>query len=45
MKKLTDYELKCTKAGSAGWVIAGVTAGITFLIGVLDGYVRPFKCR
>lgn len=46
MKKLTQTDLKHIKAGaSAGWIAAGVVAGITFLVGVLDGYFRPFKCR
>lgn len=44
--ELTKNELKQIKAGaSAGWIVAGIIAGITFIIGVLDGYTRPFKCR
>lgn len=46
MKKLNKKEQKIVKAGaSGGWIVAGIAAGITFLIGVLDGYFRPFKCR
>lgn len=46
MKKLNSSELRKVKAGaSAGWIAAGIAAGITFIIGVLDGYFRPFKCR
>lgn len=46
MKKLTDDELKNISGGglSAGvWV--GLAAGITFLIGLIDGMVRPLKCN
>ena len=46
MKKLTINELKNIRAGAvSGWVVAAVSAAITFIIGILDGYVRPFKCR
>ncbi len=46
MKRLELNELKNIKGGaSVGWVIAGIIAGITFVVGVLDGYARPFKCR
>lgn len=46
MQKLNVKELKNVKGGaSAGWIIAGIVAGITFFVGVLDGYSRPFKCR
>ena len=44
--KLSNKQLKNIKGGaSAGWIIGGIVAGITFLAGVLDGYFRPFKCR
>ena len=26
-------------------ILALVASGVVFLIGVLDGYVRPLKCR
>ncbi len=46
MKKLNLYELKNIKGeGSAGWIVAGIIAGITFIIGIFDGYTRPFRCR
>lgn len=46
MLKLKKRELKRIKAGAvSGWVIGAIAAGITFLIGVLDGIARPFKCR
>ncbi len=43
---LTERELKEIKGGSislgAGLLIV---AGIVFIIGVIDGYVRPLKCN
>lgn len=46
MTKLTVNEAKMIKGGAvSGWVIAGIVAGITFFVGVLDGITRPFKCR
>lgn len=46
MKKLKTNELKTISGGaSAGWIAAGIIAGITFLVGIFDGYFRPFKCR
>lgn len=46
MKALQEKELKRIKAGSlSGWAIAGIIAGITFVVGVFDGIARPFKCR
>ena len=46
MKELKSNTLKQIKAGGAsGWIVAGIIAGITFLVGVFDGFTRPFKCR
>lgn len=45
MKKLETNELKKVEAGASGWLVAGIVAGITFLVGIFDGYFRPFKCR
>lgn len=37
-------DLKQIKGG--GWPLATIIgAGIVFLIGIIDGYVRPFKCN
>lgn len=46
MKELTKNEMINANAGglSAG-AIAAICAGVSFLVGILDGYVRPFKCR
>ncbi len=46
MQELRNNDLKKIKAGGvSGWVVAGIIAGITFLVGVFDGFTRPFKCR
>ncbi len=46
MKALKEKELKQIKAGAlSGWAIAGIIAGITFVVGIFDGIARPFKCR
>lgn len=46
MYNLSKKELQNIKGGSislgAGLAIG---AGIVFLIGVIDGFVRPLKCR
>lgn len=46
MQDLTKKELKNISGGSIS-IGAGLAigAGIIFLIGVIDGYVRPLKCR
>lgn len=46
MKKLDIYETKCMYGG--GWSIglaALIGAGISFVVGVFDGWTRMFKCR
>lgn len=43
--KLNNKELKEIKGGASIWAIFGVVAGIIFGFGVVDGYVRPIKCR
>lgn len=46
MQELTKKELMNIKGGmQVGWIAAGIMAGVTFLIGLFDGYVRPFGCR
>lgn len=46
MKKLSDNELMNIEGGAikAGLVI-GIAAGVTFLIGLIDGIFRPLKCN
>ena len=43
---MTDNELKNIDGGGVSFgTIVGIAAGITFLIGVIDGIVRPLKCN
>jgi hypothetical protein len=46
MKSLNECELKEIKAGgiSLGLGLL-IGAGVVFLIGVIDGYVRPLSCH
>ena len=46
MQNLTMNELKQIKGGGIS-VGAGllIVAGVVFLIGVIDGYVRPLNCN
>lgn len=42
---ITESELKKIKGG-VNWVIVGVGGSIiSFIIGLVDGYLRPLKCR
>ena len=46
MKNINDNELKSITGGGVNIsAIIGIAAGITFLIGVIDGIVRPLKCN
>lgn len=44
MVKLSNEELMNVKGGGWGLGLL-VVAGIVFIIGVIDGYVRPLKCN
>lgn len=42
---IIESELKEIKGG-VNWVIVGVGGSIiSFIIGLVDGYLRPLKCR
>ncbi len=46
MRELTNEEMLNVNAGSiSAGAVAAIVAGISFLVGILDGYVRPYKCR
>lgn len=46
MKQLTSEELKMTVGGGFNFGLAAlIGAGITFLIGLVDGYIRPLPCN
>ena len=44
MKELNKNELKQVVGGGAGTILI-IIAGVVFLIGVIDGYVRPLPCN
>ena len=45
MKELSVNEMHDVKGGSKAVVGLAIVAGITFLIGVIDGFVRPLRCN
>ena len=46
MKNLNDKELMNINGGGINiGLVVGIAAGVTFLIGVIDGIIRPLKCN
>ena len=47
MKELTKKEMNLINAsGLSAGAIAAIAGGvIAFIVGVFDGYTRPYKCR
>ena len=46
LKKLNDIELKEVKGGIFGSkLIMSLVTGGAFIIGLIDGFLRPLKCR
>lgn len=46
MKNIEDSELKKINGGAFNWAIAtAIIAGVTFIIGVIDGYTRKLACN
>ena len=46
MKNVNDKELMSVEGGSIKLGIAfGIAAGVTFIIGVIDGLFRPLRCN
>ena len=45
MKNLTNEELRNIKGGWTLTSAIGIGALVTFIIGAIDGYVRPLACR
>jgi len=44
--EVSNQELKEIKAGAIRWGIVGIIGGIiTFIVGVIDGFTNPSKCR
>ena len=43
---ISDEELYSIKGGFSKPLIVGIVgSAITFIIGVIDGYIRPLKCN
>lgn len=45
MKKLEERELKELKGGAGVGTYLLIGGLVVFIIGVIDGYVRPLKCN
>lgn len=46
MTEIKEKELKNIKGGAISiWGGLGIVSGVIFLIGVIDGFVRPVKCN
>lgn len=46
MKKVDDLQLEQIQGGAFSWgIAAGIVAAITFIVGVVDGYINPIKCN
>jgi bacteriocin-like protein len=45
MQTLTDRELMNIKGGFKAKIFIAAASAITFLIGIIDGYIRPLKCN
>lgn len=46
MKQLTHDELKKIRGGGISTsLLAFLPMGISFIVGVIDGYLRPLKCN
>lgn len=43
---MSKEELLEIKGGAVSWtLVTAITSGIVFLIGIIDGYLRPLKCN
>ena len=46
MISINEKELEQVQGGGFSWgVAAAVVAGITFIVGIIDGYANPIKCN
>ena len=45
MQKLTKHDTKEIIAGDGAGFWLCISAGVIFFIGLIDGIVRPYKCR
>lgn len=45
MKEISLSAMSEINGGGAGWLIASIVAGVTFIIGIFSGYTNPNKCN
>ena len=45
MYNLNNNELMAISGGIGMWGIVAIIGGIVFIIGLIDGFVRPLKCH
>ena len=46
MNEINEKDLKTIQGGGLSvWGAIGIGTIVTFLIGVIDGFVRPLKCN
>lgn len=46
MKIMTEEKMnEIVGGGINAWMLAGISALITFVVGVIDGFTRPLKCN
>ncbi len=45
MIKVTDNELKTIKGGAGIGTYILIGGLVVFVIGIIDGYIRPLKCN
>lgn len=46
MNKIDDKQLSKIQGGGFSWgVAAGIIAVVTFIVGIVDGYINPIKCN
>lgn len=45
MTKLADNELKQVNGGAIKSIWVAIPLGITFIVGIIDGFIRPLKCN
>ena len=44
--ELTKSEMMNISGGAiSAWGVAGIVGAVIFIIGVIDGYVRPLACQ
>jgi len=42
--ELTKAELMEINGGIGAWGVVGIVGAVIFIVGVIDGYVRPLAC-